>query len=156
MPTPTYTPLATQTLSSTASSVTFSSIPATYRDLILVVNCRHTGSGTQDLIMQFNSDAGNASRVYMAGYSSTTESGTLSNIVAQFNDQNNNEVGISHIMDYSATDKHKTVLTRTNDSGFVEAMAQRWASTAAINSIRLAYTSTFAIGSTFSLYGIQA
>jgi hypothetical protein len=147
------TPLATVTLQATSNEVVFSGIPATYRDLILIVNCRHTGSGAQNLIMQFNSDAGNASRVYMAGYSSTTESGTLSNLIAQFNDQNNNEVGISHIMDYSATDKHKTVLTRTNDSIFVEAMAQRWASTAAINSIRLAYTSTFAIGSTFSLYG---
>jgi hypothetical protein len=36
MPTSTYVALATTTLGATAASVTFSSIPATYRDLLLV------------------------------------------------------------------------------------------------------------------------
>ena len=44
MPTPTYTPLATVTLGTSAASVTFSSIPATYRDLILIFD--GTGSGS--------------------------------------------------------------------------------------------------------------
>jgi hypothetical protein len=53
MPTPTYTPLATVTLGSSASSVTFSSIPGTYRDLILIFD--GTGSGTTgNLRMTFN------------------------------------------------------------------------------------------------------
>jgi hypothetical protein len=61
-------------------------------------------------------------------------------------------------MDYSATDKHKTVLVRSNAASTgVEAIAQRWASTAAITSI-LVFPSTgsWAAGGTFSLYGIVA
>ena len=57
MPTPTYTPLATVTLGTAASSVTFSSIPATYRDLILVVNATTSADGIPSL--RFNGDSGN-------------------------------------------------------------------------------------------------
>jgi len=155
---PTYTPIASITLGSSASSVEFSSIPQDYRDLVLVVSCKNTGSGDEVLVMQFNADAGNASRVFMAGNGSSATSGTsTANLLAQFNDQANNEIGISQIMDYSATDKHKTVLTRTNDAGgFVEALAQRWASTSAVTSIRLAYTNDIASGSRFDLYGIAS
>jgi hypothetical protein len=61
-------------------------------------------------------------------------------------------------MDYSATDKHKTVLIRQNsvaDSAF--AMGARWANTAAITSIQLSLgAATFSTGTTFALYGIAS
>ena len=51
----TYEPIATTTLGSAASSITFSSIPATYTDLRLVLV--HTPSAsTGNAQMQFNSD----------------------------------------------------------------------------------------------------
>lgn len=155
MATPTYTPIASITLGSSASSVTFSSIDQSYRDLVLVVSSKHTGSGNQGLDLRFNGDASNRSRVYMAGTGPGTDSGTISDMLAQFNDEANFYVGITQLMDYSATDKHKTVLTRFG-AGFVNAVAQRWASTSAVTSIRLAYTNDIAAGSTFALYGIAS
>jgi len=78
MPTPTYTPLATVTLGSTAASVTFSSIPATYRDLILIITAQRTGSPV-NVGMRFNGDSGsNYSSVFMTGTGSSAISGTVS------------------------------------------------------------------------------
>jgi hypothetical protein len=45
MPTQTYVALASETLATSASSVTFAGIPATYRDLVLIVFAG-TSSGT--------------------------------------------------------------------------------------------------------------
>ena len=58
MATPTYIALATTTLSSAVGSVTFSSIPAGYRDLVLVAEGLTSGA-TSNVRMQFNSDTGN-------------------------------------------------------------------------------------------------
>jgi len=51
----TYTPIASQTLGSAASSVTFSSIPQGYTDLVLVINSV-AASSTNNMDMSFNSD----------------------------------------------------------------------------------------------------
>jgi len=158
LPTPTYTPLATVTLGGTAASVTFSSIPATYRDLIVVVNA--TGTTGLQARMRFNSDSGsNYSFVRMGGdtFGAASSSGTDTSVII------GNFTGTPHaliinIMDYSATDKHKTVISRSNvSSSAAEAFANRWANTAAITSVQVnTSTSTWAAGSTFSLYGVIA
>ena len=64
------------------------------------------------------------------------------------------DIATASFMDYSATDKHKTVLIRANHPGETVACAGRWANTAAITSITINTASTFVIGSVFSLYGI--
>jgi hypothetical protein len=161
VPTPTYTALATVTLASAAASVTFSSIPATYRDLILIITAQRTGSPV-NVGMRFNGDSGsNYSSVFMTGTGSSATSGTVSGTNVQldvypyppssgFNNY------IVQIMDYAATDKHKSVLVRVNDAGnATEASAARWANTAAVNSLALTL-SNFNTGSTFSLYGVIA
>jgi len=155
MPTPTYTPLANITLASAASSVTFSSIPATYRDLILVLN--GVESANQYIAVRFNSDTGsNYSYVRMidgpASASGTETFGRLGagNPTTRF-------MVIAEIMDYSATNKHKTWLTRTDiPANAVGAIAGRWANTSAITSINVLTTTadTYSIGTTFALYGI--
>ena len=159
MPTPTYTPLANLTLGSTASSVTFSSIPATYRDLILVGN--YTGSAAgENVTMRFNGDSGsNYSRVAMFGNSSGSGSFSQSNQMFSAIYGSFRSHGIAQIMDYSATDKHKTTVMRTENTqqSEVVATASRWASTEVVNSIALIpVTGTFSSGSTFALYGIVA
>ena len=159
--TATYDLIASNVLSSSASSVTFSSIPATYRDLVLVFDGKNAGGGTSGR-MQFNGDTGsNYSLVSMYGNGSSTSSGSYASddhIAFSYfvNLFNTIQISTIQIMDYSATDKHKTVLVRNNkaDDG-VEAIAGRWANTAAINSIRL-YQPQFAIGSSFYLYGIAS
>jgi hypothetical protein len=157
MPTPTYTPLATVTLGSAAASVTFSSIPATYRDLIFVFN----GTTTIDdgVGLRFNGDTGsNYTNVRMFGNSGGTgsDTSTTTRIPTTAGNSSLRTAFISQVMDYSATDKHKTVLTRNNiTDNNVAAIAGRWANNAAITSVTvLSPGSTITSGSTISLYAI--
>jgi hypothetical protein len=161
MPTPTYTALATVTLGSSASSVTFSSIPATYRDLILVSKPIAT-SGAIESALRFNSDSGtNYSVAVMFGTGSTTGSfggagSTYVSLVDAITSGNN--ISIAQVMDYSATNKHKTILLRRDFPGeATAASAGRWANTVAITTVSItALSSTYAAGSTFNLYGVIA
>jgi hypothetical protein len=169
MPTPTYTPLATVTLGSAANSVTFSSIPATYRDLILVI--RGSSSSNSYVSARFNSDTGtNYGYVSMIGANTAySNSSTHDRIYLSDNEQKANALYLIQmsVMDYSATDKHKTALTRTNSqtailTGPVEtpavyASAHRWANTAAITSVAVNnLTGNFNSSTTFNLYGVIA
>jgi len=75
----TYTPIATQTLSTSAASVTFSSISGAYTDLVLIINA--ASSAQKDIDIRFNSDtAGNYSNTWMAGNGSSTHSGRTTGI----------------------------------------------------------------------------
>lgn len=157
MPTPTYTALATRTLTGTATTITFSSIPATYRDLILVIEGTYS-TGTGNASIRFNGDTGsNYPYIFMLGGASGASSGqstTTSLLTGGFNSAVRNNV-VFHIMDYSATDKHKTVLNRMNEAGITTyAWFGRWANTSAVTTIAVSGTNPYAIGSTFSLYGI--
>ena len=155
-----YTAIASQTLGSSASSVTFSSIPGTFRDLVIVL--RFTASdGNIFPAMTFNSDTGaNYNLVRMDGNGSSADSGTASgnsqfNIFGGFATSGRNFMATYNVMDYSQTNKHKSMLGREDDAaGSVSARAYRWASTAAITTIT--FGGTYPAGSTFSLYGVSA
>ena len=164
MATPTYDLLASTTLTSSASSVTFSSIDQSYGDLILV-SCPIMPAGShavREFYLRVNADTGNKYRtVYAYGNGSSTVSGSASGI-SVFTGGDNYTLNPSTLItyqfqDYSSTDKHKSVLSRSNvvDSSSTRASmaAQRWASTSAISSIT-ALGSDFAAGSTFNLYGV--
>lgn len=156
MPTATYIPLQTITLGATASTVTFGSIPNTYKDLVLVVNGTST-AGTNNMSSRFNSDSGsNYSSVFM-GADTGTFSGTGSGTAIDNGAFTSNRTQtIVQLMDYSATDKHKTTLTRNNvPAQFVIAYAGRWANTSAVTTWTLLNSgASFSAGTTFSLYGI--
>jgi hypothetical protein len=160
MPTSAIKALATLTLGSTASTVTFSSIVGTYKDLRLVVSATNSTTST-NLRIQYNSDTGaNYAYVLMNGDGSATSS--TNNLAIAYALSGENYVAESmqtiDILDYSATDKHKTALVRNNrPAGGVTATVTRWANTAAITSF-IVYpgASTFAAGSTFTLYGVSA
>ena len=157
MPTNTYKPIASITLGSSASSVTFSSIPQDYRDLVLVIDGAQTTENP--VAFELNDDAGgNYTGVWMAGNGSAV--GSVNNIVNRFAYVSNDQARASAIvqfMDYSATNKHKTVLSRSNSIGYsVIAHAHRWANTSAITKIDLQPFSQFTATTTISLYGIEA
>ena len=167
MPQPTYTALATVTLGGTASSVTFSSIPATYRDLVLVMNGSPSSNDYPTLSSRLNGDTGaNYSRVRMYGTGSSTASSAadgftglqLSSYTGIGSSTTSHSVVIANLMDYSATDKHKTAIVRSgNNTEGVEATASRWANTAAVTSWQIfVNVGGFASGFTFSLYGIAS
>jgi len=163
MPTSTYTPLQTITLGSAASSVTFASIPQTYRDLVLVSTA--LGSATLEGRVRLNADSGsNYYSVRMSGNGSSDTSASLGSqtsgsvsTIATATTGGALQIQLQ-VMDYSATDKHKTMLARSDQSAVAtEAVALRWASTAAVTTVQiLTSTGNFAVESTFSLYGIEA
>jgi len=162
MSTGAYIALANVTLSTSDSSITFSSIPNAYRDLVIVITGRTTANA--DLGFRFNGDSNaNYSFVYMGSDGSNELSGTAAGqtqIVLDAYFWRSTEIStcIAHIMDYSAADKHKTVLSRNNVAGGgTDAFANRWANTAAITSVEVRNPAqSFASGTTFSLYGVIA
>lgn len=161
MPTATYTPLANITLGSSSTSVSFSSIPATYRDLVLVVNYEANSVGY--LQLRVNNDTGN-NYSFVTMYTDPAVVSTTNTYDRFYPTTNTTLSGarimnVTQIMDYSATDKHKSFLNRVNFTRatsvqVVETQAGRWANTAAITSIQV--LGGFAAGGTFALYGIAS
>jgi hypothetical protein len=160
MPTPTYDLIASTTLAASSPEVVFGSLPQGYRDLILVVFGKTTIGA--NLAVRPNNDTGlNYALVRMFATSGGpgSSSGTAENYyyVGGFGTTLESIITLQ-IMDYSATDKHKTALA-VQDIGADTTMriATRWANTSAITSLVLAPTTgQFSSGSTFSLYGVIA
>lgn len=160
----TYEPIATSTLGSAASSVTFSSIPSTYTDLVLILDCASTIAG-QEPVVQVNGDTGtNYSITQVGGNGSSASSFGQSNVNWMKLDRLGGTTttfgynAIVNFMNYSNTTTNKTVLARGNNANYAaEAMVYLWRNTAAISSMVITCnTSTFITGSTFTLYGIKA
>jgi hypothetical protein len=162
----TYEPISTQTLGSAASSVTFSSIPATYTDLILVSVPIVTAATT--FAVRFNSDtASNYSATILTGDGTSAASTRVSSqteirisYVATARTTNTSNI-ITQIQNYSNATTYKTLLSRDNAaSDGAGAIVGLWRATpAAITSITIIPLSGGSIintGSTFTLYGIKA
>lgn len=164
MATPTYTLIDSTTLTSSASSVTFSSITQDYRDLVLVVEWAGVSNGVVARV-RINNDSGtNYSYVnaYGTGSGTSSFSATYSSIrtdIAGLDTSNKAQFKID-FMDYSATDKHKTLLLRSNHTSGsrVGMVCQRWANTSAITRLDIyeEFGTNLAAGSTFYLLGIEA
>jgi hypothetical protein len=161
----TYTPIASITLGATVTSVTFSSIPQTYTDLVLVVQAKTTSTG--DVRIRFNGDSGsNYSFTYLTGNGTAASSGRGTNdasALGNFNGQMTTTLGASnqilHFLNYSNATTNKTILSRGNNaSAGVDIIVGLWRNTAAVTSITLGanggFTNTYESGSTFNLYGI--
>jgi len=166
MPAATYNCIAKETLSSAQSSVTFSTISGSYTDLIAIINTGGTTSSLSSLQMQFNSDTGsNYSTTALYATGSSVASGAypnqtkmlIGNIPAAL-PQDVKTTCIVHIQNYSNTTTYKTALARFNDSANdINVTVSLWRNTNAVNTvIFLTPLSNFAIGSTFTLYGIKA
>lgn len=163
----TYTPIATYTVSgSSVAAYTFSSIPQTYTDLVLVsvVRTTDTTSGN-DFKGNFNSDTGtNYSNTQMYGTGSATASTRDSNfsyvkmglVIGSSAASGTFANNVAHIQNYSNSTTYKTVLSRRDAAGFYAvATVNLWRNTAAITSITLASQfGNMDIGTTLTLYGI--
>lgn len=164
----TYDCIATTTLSSATSSVTFSSISGSYTDLVLVFE--GTSSAVDSLFARVNSDtASNYSGTELRGDGSTAASSRFSNVTYLYlgynvsMDSTNRANAIIHFMNYSNSTTYKTVLSRFNRAGGssypgTAAYVNLWRSTSAITSIQMIDYGggNFSVGSTFTLYGITA
>jgi hypothetical protein len=157
----TYEPIATTTLGSAQSTVTFSSIPATYTDIIAVINGKTTGPVSVD--MRLNNDTStnySFTRIVGNGSSASSSRGS-SDTKMQINSGSSDterEIIIMQLLNYSNSTTFKTALVRANNAGqSTSAFAGLYRSTSVINRIDfLATGTTFVVGSTFTLYGIKA
>lgn len=158
-----YDSIATTTVGGTSvSSVTFSSIPSTYRHL--QIRMYLNSAATNDVGIYFNGDNNSAwhflkgdganatagASTYQAGSGYTTVNGTSTSPGG----------AITDILDYANSNKFKTVRTLggydANGSGQIALRSMYWASTAAITSVTIvAATSNFTQYSSLALYGIK-
>lgn len=155
----TYEPIATTTLGSNQSTVTFSSIPSTYTDLVVIANA--VLSTSVGFGMYFNSDTGsNYSFMYLYGDGTSAAAGANANTtrINFGNGATTYSIYKASIQDYANTTTNKTVLSSGGlATEYAIAYAGIWRSTSAINSITFQPASgTINTGTTFSLYGIAA
>ena len=158
--TATYSLIANQTLGAAAANIIFSSIPATFTDLILVASCNPVLSGTSSYY-RFNSDATSSYAYnYISGNGTAASSGRNGSYTAIYAGavNSNNSVMTIHFQDYANTTTYKTAISRASAaSNAVESFFGLYKSTSAISSITYYPDSgNWNTGSTFKLYGILA
>lgn len=167
----TYTPIATFTSNGTSNGITFSSIPQTYTDLILVVNYRSQVSAATDGLYLYadNTALGNYSSTLLIGNGS---SATSTRYTGDYYGSNCGYVpgasttsgtfgtAIIHIQNYTNTTTFKTAITRSGTAGsYTTAAVSLLRGTGAITSVSpFVYGggSNLVSGSTATLYGIKA
>lgn len=161
----TYDPIASQTLGADVATVTFSSIPAEWTDLILTCSMIAT---VGNALLQFNDDSGsNYSTTWVAGYGTNVTNGSrqpnstsiVGPCVYHGMSSTNFTTATWQIMSYSNTNVFKTTLI---SGGFAPTEVNRhvglWRSTSAISSLKLILNNPsglFKAGCTFALYGIK-
>jgi len=175
----TYDQIAYELVSSAKSTVTFSSIPQTYTDLILVGYGTQAaadsvlfrvGNGTVDSGSNYSATWGGFSSTRTAGQeyagasvtSSRASNATFAVLVGWQLSVSTTGVfsGEAHIFNYSSTSSFKTIVgtevNTDNTGGFLENHVTAWRNTSAINVIQLFNRNgNFAAGTSFALYGIK-
>jgi hypothetical protein len=165
----TYEPIETKTLGSNTTTVTFSSIPTTYTDLVLVFQAASSNSNGGAIRMRFNGSSASE-------YSTTFIDGTGSSIISANTgvqgqldlgwrtgiDSNVwNNVYVMNFLNYKSTNVEKTILWTCGGTSTATDLANGlWRNTAAINSISFNIgqpaSADFLAGCIFTLYGIKA
>lgn len=155
-----------------SASVTFSSIPATYTDLCILVSSRNSSAGAvSDMYMTFNGSATSYSERTIFGNGSTTsaEQFTSQTVIprAGYSTGTAFTTGAFSNSTYYITNyasslyKSVNINSTTEDNGtgsYIGEMAGLWSSSSAITSLTLtpyAGVGNFAQYSTFTLYGIK-
>jgi hypothetical protein len=156
----TYDKIIAYTAPSTQNSYTFTTIPSTYTDLVIIT--AGTTSAISGINLQFNSDTGsNYSRTALYGTGSAVGSVRSSNAVQIGTGTLSTGQGVSRInvINYSNSTTNKTTISRTDlPSDELSAIVGLWRNTAAINTIKVFADAgvNFNTGTTFTLYGIKA
>jgi len=171
----TYTLIASNTLGSSAASVTFSSIPSTYTDLVVRVSTRSTRAtdvfDAVTLYLNGNSTSTNYNRTIIRGSGSAVSS-FAGNQPGIYSNNSGNGAGATantfgsaefYIPNYtSSTNKPASVFGVTENNAteaYIVATAGLALITSAVTSIEVAPGSgsySFVSGSSFFLYGIKA
>jgi hypothetical protein len=158
----TYEKIATTTLGTAGTSITFSSIPATYTDLRVV--WVGVTSSAADITLRYNNDsASNYSQTYLDGTGTSAISGRLTSQTRIYlfpNGGTSTTIPSLYAFDVFsyAGSTFKTMLQESsgdkNGSGGVDRSVGLYRSTSAINRIDLLSNHNMSIGTIATLYGI--
>jgi hypothetical protein len=165
-----YEAIASTTLSTSASTITFSSIVNTYEHLQIRLYARASNVSTEEYIqLTLNNDSGSnyVFHKVQGDGSTTTASGFTSwasiYVSGHPGTTTNNPFGVAviDILDYASTNKYTTVRANSgydrNGGGFAVFNSGLWLNTAAVNRVDLKTTGTnFTAGSVFALYGLRS
>jgi len=166
----TYTLIASNTLSSDTSSVTFSPIPSTYTDLVLKYSVRSSSSSTtDDLFLTVNGTSANYSQTRLSGDGASASTGrfsassefVLGDISAATGTSNTFSSGEFYLPSYTvAQNKPASNFLAQEQNGttaYLRIIAALWSNTSTVTSITFSLNSgpNFVSGSSFFLYGIK-
>ena len=159
-------PGGSYTVSGTSTNtITFTSLPSNYTDLILISNYQHSTDGAAYIQFGYGStptwDTGsNYSRtsLYGDGSSAYSERASNQNYIRICQTGANSLINsVTQIQNFSNSTTYKTILNRWNrPDSYVFADAGLWRSSNAITGITISHSAAgyFTAGSTFTLYGI--
>ena len=161
----TYTPIATTTLSSATSSYTFSSIPQTYTDIVLVFNGSNA-LGNDSYNIQINSDTGtNYCATYLESDGSTAYSSRWASrvdvpVARGASSTAGADMVTINFSNYTSTNMYKSLIARYSLASTTGQRASLTVGTymnaSAITSITFkSGGSTMSTGSTLTIYGIK-
>jgi hypothetical protein len=158
----TYTLISSVTVGSGgAANIEFTSIPATYTDLVVKFSTREATTGAWQIFVDFNNTSANRSSKRVQGNGSSASGGSTSNIIAattvnidpfgsaemyipNYAGSNNKSISIDSVSEYNASESYQ-ILT-----------AGLWSDSAAITSIKLYLASgNLSQYSSAYLYGIS-
>lgn len=162
----TYTLIEAKTLTTTTASITFSSIPATYTDLLVKVSARSNEAELYgNAVLQFNSSSSNYSLIALSGSGSSAASYSATRIefMQNGNTTTSNTFGNAEIyVPNYASSNYKSVsidsVAETNGTTvYMRLTAGLWSNTSAITSVSIiaADSTSWLSNSTFYLYGIS-
>jgi hypothetical protein len=159
-----YDSISTTTLGSTTTSITFSSIPATYTHLQVRLFAKDGAASLSSLAIRLNSDAG-ANYAYHRLYGDGTSVSASSSTGVTFGiigvEENQFGATVIDILDYTNTNKYTVTRSLSgwdnNGSGWVGLWSSLWLNTAAVNTITLqsAAGNGFTQYTSAALYGIK-
>jgi hypothetical protein len=166
---PSYELISTAYGTGSSGTITFSSIPSTYKHLQIRYAAATTAGGDPTLYMRVNGDTGNSyayHRLFATGASVLSNKGTIISYMdfdMNLADPTYTDVyapAVIDILDYASTSKNKTVraFTGLNRSGYTRVALSSGAffNTAAVTSVSLfSFSAMLTTGSRFSLYGIK-
>ena len=167
---PTYEPIATTTGSGSSNTISFTSIPSTYTDLVLVCNA-FVSSDAINMYTTVNGGGSGYTQTWMGSNGSATSKGRVSSS-SQWT-MSNGPLGNGsstapmymqmQFFNYANTNKNKVMLARQSIIGATYngtvASVNLWDNTSAINRIDVycqAGAYYLLTGATFTLYGIAA
>ena len=162
-----YESIATASGTGSSNTITFTSIPSTYKHLQIRFNSFSTGAADW-VNIRMNNDSSTSNyishRLVGSGSGTPTSAaqGTQPYLKYQFIGGSSTEasVGVVDILDHANTNKNKTVRVLTgmdnNGSGTIALTSGLWSSTTAITRLDFILdSSNFATTTSFALYGIK-